>query len=235
MSFKVYFDNIGIRYIMPEEPGKIPALLMTLEERERILAEYRNTETARHLLADSILRMPGPRNDLTQEQRLINLEQTLSTESERQALAESMANPIQTSLLYQSIGRRFINVDPIEPYQTYEPTPYQIGHIYPVDFIPNEKQEKQQEEVYEPEPEPEISYMQELSMRYANARARKMPMISPQYTESSYNYLTHLKNEPEEKFDSETKNSDVVANVKIAPITDANKNVFKSVTFDKNL
>lgn len=226
MPFKVYVDNIGIRYIMPEEPGKIPALRRTvrisLEERERILAEYRNTETARHLLADSILRMPGPRNDLTQEQRLINLEQTLSTESERQALAESMANPIQTSLLYQSIGRRFINVDPIEPYQTYEPTPYQIGHIYPVDFIPNEKQEKQQEEVYEPEPEPETSYMAMLGMRRRYTKQEAMT-IFPEQVKILEKQMDEERIFTKEPIVPETK------------IQEEGINIFKSVAFDKNL
>ena len=41
------------------------------------------------------------------------VQQALSTEEGRVALAESMANPIQTSLLYQSVGRKMLVVDPL--------------------------------------------------------------------------------------------------------------------------
>ena len=39
--------------------------------------------------------------------------EALSTEEGRMALAQSMANPIQTSLLYQSIARKLLVVDPL--------------------------------------------------------------------------------------------------------------------------
>ena len=41
------------------------------------------------------------------------LQEAIQTEEGRLALAESMANPIQTSLLYQSIGRKLVVVDPL--------------------------------------------------------------------------------------------------------------------------
>lgn len=47
------------------------------------------------------------------EEREAILQQAITTEEGRIALAESMANPIQTSLLYQSIGRKLLMVDPL--------------------------------------------------------------------------------------------------------------------------
>ena len=47
------------------------------------------------------------------EAREAIIQEALSTEEGRIALAESMANPIQTSLLYQSIGRKLLVVDPL--------------------------------------------------------------------------------------------------------------------------
>lgn len=47
------------------------------------------------------------------EEREAILQEAIQTEEGRIALAESMANPIQTSLLYQSIGRKLLMVDPL--------------------------------------------------------------------------------------------------------------------------
>ena len=47
------------------------------------------------------------------EEREAILAEAIQTEEGRMALAESMANPIQTSLLYQSIGRKLLMVDPL--------------------------------------------------------------------------------------------------------------------------
>jgi len=47
------------------------------------------------------------------EEREAILQEAIQTEEGRLALAESMANPIQTSLLYQSIGRKLLMVDPL--------------------------------------------------------------------------------------------------------------------------
>jgi len=47
------------------------------------------------------------------QERETILQEALQTEEGRLALAESMANPIQTSLLYQSVGRKCLVVDPL--------------------------------------------------------------------------------------------------------------------------
>jgi hypothetical protein len=47
------------------------------------------------------------------EEREVILQEAITTEEGRVALAESMANPIQTALLYQSIGRKLLMVDPL--------------------------------------------------------------------------------------------------------------------------
>ena len=47
------------------------------------------------------------------EERESILQEAIQTEEGRIALAESMANPIQTALLYQSIGRKLLMVDPL--------------------------------------------------------------------------------------------------------------------------
>jgi hypothetical protein len=52
-------------------------------------------------------------NKVSIDEREAILQEAISTEEGRIALAESMANPIQTSLLYQSIGRKLIVVDPL--------------------------------------------------------------------------------------------------------------------------
>jgi hypothetical protein len=52
-------------------------------------------------------------NKVSVDEREAILQEALATEEGRQALASSMANPIQTSLLYQSIGRKLIVVDPL--------------------------------------------------------------------------------------------------------------------------
>ena len=49
-------------------------------------------------------------NDAEKEAILV---EALSSDEGKYALAESMANPIQTSLLYQSIGRKLLVVDPL--------------------------------------------------------------------------------------------------------------------------
>jgi len=52
-------------------------------------------------------------NKVSVDEREAILQEAISTEEGRMALAESMANPIQTSLLYQSIGRKLLVVDPL--------------------------------------------------------------------------------------------------------------------------
>ena len=52
-------------------------------------------------------------NKVSVDEREAILQEAISTEEGRIALAESMANPIQTSLLYQSIGRKLLIVDPL--------------------------------------------------------------------------------------------------------------------------
>jgi hypothetical protein len=52
-------------------------------------------------------------NKVSVDEREAILREAISTEEGRIALAESMANPIQTSLLYQSIGRKLLVVDPL--------------------------------------------------------------------------------------------------------------------------
>ncbi len=52
-------------------------------------------------------------NKTSVDEREAILQEAISTEEGRIALAESMANPIQTSLLYQSIGRKLVVVDPL--------------------------------------------------------------------------------------------------------------------------
>ncbi len=52
-------------------------------------------------------------NKISVDERDAILAEAISTEEGRYALAESMANPIQTSLLYQSIGRKLLVVDPL--------------------------------------------------------------------------------------------------------------------------
>ena len=52
-------------------------------------------------------------NKVNVDEREAILQEAISTEEGRIALAESMANPIQTSLLYQSIGRKLLVVDPL--------------------------------------------------------------------------------------------------------------------------
>jgi hypothetical protein len=52
-------------------------------------------------------------NKVSVDEREAILQEAISTEEGRIALAESMANPIQTSLLYQSIGRKLLVVDPL--------------------------------------------------------------------------------------------------------------------------
>ena len=52
-------------------------------------------------------------NKVSVDERESILQEAISTEEGRIALAESMANPIQTSLLYQSIGRKLLVVDPL--------------------------------------------------------------------------------------------------------------------------
>jgi hypothetical protein len=53
------------------------------------------------------------KTSVSPEEREAILQEAISTEEGRIALAESMANPIQTSLLYQSIGRKLLVVDPL--------------------------------------------------------------------------------------------------------------------------
>ena len=50
---------------------------------------------------------------INNDEREVILQQAISTEEGRLAIAESMANPIQTSLLYSSIGRKLLVVDPL--------------------------------------------------------------------------------------------------------------------------
>lgn len=50
---------------------------------------------------------------MTPDEREAILAEAVQSEEGRYALAESMANPIQTALLYQSIGRKMILVDPL--------------------------------------------------------------------------------------------------------------------------
>jgi len=52
-------------------------------------------------------------NKVSVDEREAILQEAILTEEGRIALAESMANPIQTSLLYQSIGRKCLVVDPL--------------------------------------------------------------------------------------------------------------------------
>ena len=52
-------------------------------------------------------------NKVSVDEREAILQEAISTEEGRIALAESMASPIQTSLLYQSIGRKLLVVDPL--------------------------------------------------------------------------------------------------------------------------
>lgn len=52
-------------------------------------------------------------NKFSVDERDAILQEAISTEQGRYALAESMANPIQTSLLYQSVGRKLLVVDPL--------------------------------------------------------------------------------------------------------------------------
>ena len=52
-------------------------------------------------------------NKVSVDEREAILQEAISTEEGRIALAESMATPIQTSLLYQSIGRKLLIVDPL--------------------------------------------------------------------------------------------------------------------------
>jgi hypothetical protein len=52
-------------------------------------------------------------NKTSVDEREAILQEAIATEEGRIALAESMANPIQTSLLYQSIGRKLLVVDPL--------------------------------------------------------------------------------------------------------------------------
>jgi hypothetical protein len=52
-------------------------------------------------------------NGMSLEAREQILAEAITSEEGRYALAESMANPIQTSLLYQSIGRKLLLVDPL--------------------------------------------------------------------------------------------------------------------------
>jgi hypothetical protein len=51
--------------------------------------------------------------DMTQEQKEFLIEQALSSEEGRVALAASMANPIRLTLDYQAIGRKLLVVDPL--------------------------------------------------------------------------------------------------------------------------
>jgi len=53
------------------------------------------------------------KNAMTEEMKGQIIQEALSTEEGRLALAQSMANPIQTSLLYQSVGRKLLVTDPI--------------------------------------------------------------------------------------------------------------------------
>ncbi len=57
--------------------------------------------------------MAFTKNNMSEEERNTLIQQALETSEGRLALAQSMANPIQTSLLYQSIGRKLVVPDPL--------------------------------------------------------------------------------------------------------------------------